>query len=370
MHRLDLHPAPGMARRRCRPGNVRVAARGRSARGRAPADQVRPPATSAGVGVPEEGQRDLELLAEDGQRPLDARPARRRRAPRRSAGRRARPRAPSARAIAMSSPRRIAAVDPDLGAAADGRRRPPRGRRPCAGTRSSWRAPWLLTTMRVDAVLDGEPGVLGGQDALERRAAGRPGPDRREIGPDERRLQLVVEPREPPRRWRAAVGRPRYSAKLPSGRRARTRSADRGRGSRAREGRRSGRSRRSRPPRRVRPAARPARIRLDVELEPAHAVRARPPRPPRSSGTRSWRGCTGPRPPPPRGRGELAVGMGERLDRHRGDRDGQRHRRRRAWSWRVDADDVDEDPRPEPAAPPRGLVLGQGRSSSHDPPAT
>ena len=77
------------------------------------------------------------------------------------------PRAPSASGDGDVEAAPDAAVDPDLGAPGDGRRRSPPGRRPWPATRSSWRAPWLLTTIAVHAVLDGQPGVLGGQDALE-----------------------------------------------------------------------------------------------------------------------------------------------------------------------------------------------------------
>ena len=74
---------------------------------------------SAGVGVPEQRQRELELLAQDRAGALDAGLRRRRPAPSSIGRPTSTPRAPSASAIAMSRPRRIAAVDPDLGPAAD-----------------------------------------------------------------------------------------------------------------------------------------------------------------------------------------------------------------------------------------------------------
>ena len=59
----------------------------------------------------------------------------------------------------------------------------------------------------VDAVLDGEPGVLGGHDPLEHERERRPGPDRRQVGPDERRFHAgSVEQRRDVERG-AAVAR-------------------------------------------------------------------------------------------------------------------------------------------------------------------
>ena len=63
-----------------------------------------------------------------------------------------------------------------------------------AATRSSWRAPWLLTTIAVDAVLDGETGVLGGQDPLEHERQGGPRSDRGEVAPRQARPEPVVDP--------------------------------------------------------------------------------------------------------------------------------------------------------------------------------
>ena len=112
---------------------------------------VAPPATWRRADVvrrrrAEQGQRDLELLAQDRQRPLDAGLAAR--------GQRPEDRPADQHARARPAPGR------SRGRGRAGRRRRPRprcGRRPPprpprstsigAATRSSWRAPWLLTTI-------------------------------------------------------------------------------------------------------------------------------------------------------------------------------------------------------------------------------
>ena len=174
--RCSYH-APDRRRGRWPPGVGEVAVRGRcqSARWRA---RVRPgaPAQVGRRGAPSERQRDLELLAEDGEGPLDAGLRRRPPAPSSIGRPTSTPRAPSASAMAMSRPRRTppstqTSVRPSTAAttsASDVDRRP--------GRRSSCRAPWLLTTIAVDAVLDREPRVLGGEDPLDDERQRRPAP--------------------------------------------------------------------------------------------------------------------------------------------------------------------------------------------------
>ncbi len=59
----------------------------------------------------------------------------------------------------------------------------------------------------VDAVLDGEPGVLGGHDPLEHERERRPGSDRRQVGPHERRFHAWgVEQRRDVERGTAVAG--------------------------------------------------------------------------------------------------------------------------------------------------------------------
>ena len=160
------------------------------------------------------------------------------------------PRAPSASAMAMSRPRRTppsthtsarpsTAVD-DLGEDVD------RGRDPIELPRTV-----VADDDAVDAVLDGEAGVLGGQDALERRAGattttgssrGRPRSGwSRPAAVGALRIHLAQRP---------VAGRD--VARSCRGRAARSRTAGPVRGSRAPAGPRSGRSPGTRPPRPVR----------------------------------------------------------------------------------------------------------------------
>ena len=216
---------------------------------------------------------------------------------------------------------------------------------------------------RVDAVLDGEAGVLGGQDALEHERQRRPPADRRR-GPTTSatawagRLEALEAARRDRSRW---VG-PARAREVAEARAARSRSVGRARGSRG-----PGRSTVSED-RAV--AGRggaldelrgSARVRLGVELEPARRVggrggdlldRARRHRRQRErhAGRRGRRGRSRPRRPGGPGRGRPSA------------------RSRPAWppaspSSVVDGStalDVDEDPRPEPAAPPGRHVLGEG----------
>ena len=174
--------------------------------------EVRGP-MSAGVGVAEERQRELEFLAQDGDRALDAG---------RAAGRQ-RPVDRPADEDALGTERTgdgdveaaaHAAVDPDLGPAADGRddlgQHVDRGRHPVELARAV-----VADDDRVDAVLDGQPGVLGGQDPLHHERQRRPGPDRREVGPHEAAMHRPVLERDghpsAARPWLAGT-----SVKLPS----------------------------------------------------------------------------------------------------------------------------------------------------------
>ena len=235
-----------------------------------------------------------------------------------------------------------------------------------AGTRSSWRAPWLLTTIAVDAVLDREPRVLGGQDPLEDERERRPAADRREVVPGQA-VAWHSGPQPPPAAVGAMARRGSAAAvaEVAERRRARTPTAGPGRGSRAPADRRSGRSRGS-------PAAaarstsdrRHARSRLDVELEPAAS------RPGAAAATSSierddvvdrMNGTPAPRLPrgPSRPRRRGARGRGRPSARSRR---GGPTASRAASSTDRPRDDVDEDAWPEAAAPPGGLVLGERRS--------
>ena len=130
---------------------------------------------------PQEGQRDLELLAEDRQRPLDAGLA--------TGGERPqdRPADQDAPGAERQRDRDVeatadAAVDPHLGPAVDGRddllqdvdRR--RNAVELAGS-------VVRDDDRVGPVLDGEACVLGGQDPLEDERQRRPASDRRRCRP-------------------------------------------------------------------------------------------------------------------------------------------------------------------------------------------
>ena len=66
-----------------------------------------------------------------------------------------------------------------------------------AGVRSSWRRAVVADDDRVDAVLDGDRGVLGGQDALEHERQRRPAADRREVVPGQPDLGLALEHGDP-----------------------------------------------------------------------------------------------------------------------------------------------------------------------------
>ena len=155
-------------------------------------------------------------------------------------------------------------------------RRPPRARRRSRPTRSSWRRAVVAHDDRVDAVLDGQARVLRGQDALEHeRQRSDQTADRSRGSRQVRRLVSTRGDRsvsDVHGSMVAVVGG--GAGEVAEGAAARSPSADRGPGSRGPAGRRSARSRRSRPRRRASTSDRvTAGIGLDIELEPARAVR-------------------------------------------------------------------------------------------------
>ena len=154
---------------------------------------------------PEERQREVEFLAQDRQRPFDTGLSRGRQGPvhRPADEHAAGPERERDRDVEAAPD---AAVDPDLGATG--------GRLDDLGedvdgrwTRSSCRAPWLLTTMASTPCSCGQARVLGGQDALEDEGERRPGADRREVVPGETRLELRLESGRSRWRGRGRMGR-------------------------------------------------------------------------------------------------------------------------------------------------------------------
>ena len=255
------------------------------------------------------------------------------------------------------------AVDPDLGPAADGLddllERVGRRDGPIelAGA-------VVRDDDPVDAVLDGETGVLVGQDALEHERQRRPAPDRREVRPGQAPVEVTsggCRSRRPRRAPWAAWSGPSSSTKLPSGdgqveagAEVALAVAEDGQVDRQDDRAVAGR---------LGPldeAPGPARVGLGVELEPADAVGRR------GGDVLDRRGRH-------RRQGERDAGRGGGAGRRElGVRDGPgrgppsgrsptgsarrraEHRRRR-----VDATDVDEDARPEPAPAPRRVGLGE-----------
>ena len=110
------------------------------------------------------------------------RPGRRRPAPSSTGRPISTPRAPSASAIAMSSPRRTPPSTQTSSPAVD--RGDDLGEHVDAGRDAIELARAVVADDdAVDAVLDREPRVLGGEDALEHDRQRRPAPDRGEVGP-------------------------------------------------------------------------------------------------------------------------------------------------------------------------------------------